>query len=178
MNDINQDIKLLKEKCSNASKEEAKELWSRLKEVLEKHPEGIGLSAIQLNPPVYKNVAVVRIWPTKIYYYLLNSKIVKTDDPFMYQGEGCLSLPGVYKTTMRYKHIVLEDDNLGKVCFNLHMDPGPVVVAIQHEIDHMNGILILDRIQKPFVRKEKKIGRNDPCPCGSGKKYKKCCGGK
>jgi len=27
-----------------------------------------------------------------------------------------------------------------------------------------------------FKRKEKKIGRNDPCPCGSGKKYKKCCG--
>lgn len=26
------------------------------------------------------------------------------------------------------------------------------------------------------VRNEKKIGRNDPCPCGSGKKYKKCCG--
>ncbi len=23
---------------------------------------------------------------------------------------------------------------------------------------------------------EKKLGRNDPCPCGSGKKYKKCCG--
>lgn len=30
--------------------------------------------------------------------------------------------------------------------------------------------------QKPFVRKTKKIGRNDPCPCGSGKKYKNCCG--
>ena len=29
--------------------------------------------------------------------------------------------------------------------------------------------------QKPVV-KGKKIGRNDPCPCGSGKKYKKCCG--
>jgi preprotein translocase subunit SecA len=27
-----------------------------------------------------------------------------------------------------------------------------------------------------FTRKEEKIGRNDPCPCGSGKKYKKCCG--
>ena len=26
------------------------------------------------------------------------------------------------------------------------------------------------------VVKGKKIGRNDPCPCGSGKKYKKCCG--
>ena len=26
------------------------------------------------------------------------------------------------------------------------------------------------------VRKQKKVGRNEPCPCGSGKKYKKCCG--
>ena len=30
--------------------------------------------------------------------------------------------------------------------------------------------------KKQPVRKGKKIGRNDPCPCGSGKKYKKCCG--
>lgn len=30
--------------------------------------------------------------------------------------------------------------------------------------------------KKPVVNKTKKVGRNDPCPCGSGKKYKKCCG--
>lgn len=30
--------------------------------------------------------------------------------------------------------------------------------------------------KKPVVNKAKKVGRNDPCPCGSGKKYKKCCG--
>jgi tetratricopeptide (TPR) repeat protein len=30
----------------------------------------------------------------------------------------------------------------------------------------------------PFVRTDPKISRNDPCPCGSGKKYKKCCLGK
>jgi preprotein translocase subunit SecA len=29
---------------------------------------------------------------------------------------------------------------------------------------------------KTIVREQPKIGRNDPCPCGSGKKYKKCCG--
>ncbi len=29
---------------------------------------------------------------------------------------------------------------------------------------------------RPFVREEPKVGRNDPCPCGSGKKFKKCCG--
>jgi preprotein translocase subunit SecA len=30
--------------------------------------------------------------------------------------------------------------------------------------------------QPQVTRKDKKVGRNDPCPCGSGKKYKKCCG--
>ena len=29
---------------------------------------------------------------------------------------------------------------------------------------------------EPYRREEPKVGRNDPCPCGSGKKYKKCCG--
>ncbi len=29
---------------------------------------------------------------------------------------------------------------------------------------------------QPFRREEPKVGRNDPCPCGSGKKFKKCCG--
>ena len=31
---------------------------------------------------------------------------------------------------------------------------------------------------EPIVRQNPKIGRNDPCPCGSGKKFKKCCMGK
>jgi uncharacterized protein len=29
---------------------------------------------------------------------------------------------------------------------------------------------------KTIIRPEPKVGRNEPCPCGSGKKYKKCCG--
>jgi len=33
-----------------------------------------------------------------------------------------------------------------------------------------------DEVEKKPIRVEKKVGRNDPCPCGSGKKYKKCCG--
>jgi hypothetical protein len=35
-----------------------------------------------------------------------------------------------------------------------------------------------DDFQEPYIRLEPKVGRNDPCPCGSGKKYKKCCSGK
>jgi uncharacterized protein YchJ len=30
-------------------------------------------------------------------------------------------------------------------------------------------------MSEPFVRAHPKVGRNEPCPCGSGKKYKKCC---
>jgi preprotein translocase subunit SecA len=33
-----------------------------------------------------------------------------------------------------------------------------------------------DEEQQPVVRSGRKIGRNDPCPCGSGKKYKQCHG--
>ncbi len=32
--------------------------------------------------------------------------------------------------------------------------------------------------ETPVTREAPKVGRNDPCPCGSGKKYKKCCGAK
>ena len=32
------------------------------------------------------------------------------------------------------------------------------------------------RLSKQFINNSPKVGPNDPCPCGSGKKYKKCCG--
>ncbi|MDD2494094.1 MAG: preprotein translocase subunit SecA [Tissierellia bacterium] len=46
------------------------------------------------------------------------------------------------------------------------------------EVAKITGMSGGDSGQKPqpVVNKTKKVGRNDPCPCGSGKKYKKCCG--
>ena len=45
----------------------------------------------------------------------------------------------------------------------------------QHEVNHLDGVqeVVLDKAPAQFKRANK-IGRNDPCPCGSGKKYKKC----
>ena len=40
-----------------------------------------------------------------------------------------------------------------------------------HDHDHEHA-----HARTPYVREEPKIGRNDPCPCGSGKKFKKCHG--
>ncbi len=41
--------------------------------------------------------------------------------------------------------------------------------------DMMNRIMDEEEVSLPFIQDEPKLGRNDPCPCGSGKKYKKCC---
>jgi hypothetical protein len=44
------------------------------------------------------------------------------------------------------------------------------------EITEGNPSLLSIKKVETFRREEAKVGRNDPCPCGSGKKYKKCCG--
>ncbi len=47
--------------------------------------------------------------------------------------------------------------------------PGAVVSIFHHQRQHFQP-------PSQTVRRAPKVGRNDPCPCGSGKKYKKCCG--
>ncbi len=45
----------------------------------------------------------------------------------------------------------------------------------QEKVRQMGTVAYENTYDEPYVRSEKKIGRNDPCPCGSGKKYKHCC---
>jgi len=47
--------------------------------------------------------------------------------------------------------------------------------AVEAEVESDGGVAVEERPQ-PFVRPGEKVGRNDPCPCGSGKKYKQCHG--
>lgn len=51
-----------------------------------------------------------------------------------------------------------------------------LVALHKHELEEKERIAKMPK--KPFVREEPRVGRNDPCICGSGKKYKKCCMGK
>lgn len=55
--------------------------------------------------------------------------------------------------------------------------PRPAPQPIQTNIDAQDGMGLTPQVEqaRPTVARKKKIGRNDPCPCGSGKKYKKCC---
>ncbi|WP_066889239.1 SEC-C metal-binding domain-containing protein [Clostridium nigeriense] len=77
------------------------------------------------------------------------------------------------------EEITLEVD-LEKLYFNM-LD---AKAEYLYNLPQWDGIFSPEKrkeIQKQYresviVRNENKIGRNDPCPCGSGKKYKKCCG--
>jgi preprotein translocase subunit SecA len=53
---------------------------------------------------------------------------------------------------------------------------GASLVVIRDYFRAGNWRRAFEEVQKPFVREGPKIGRNDPCPCGSGRKFKKCCG--
>ena len=48
--------------------------------------------------------------------------------------------------------------------------------SIEANVERKQVIKEGEKQKKEPIKKDKKIGRNDPCPCGSGKKYKQCCG--
>jgi len=137
-------------------------------------------------------VAVVNVREPLV---LINPKIISKEVEIPYY-EGCLSYPGKGVKTKRYRDVVIsteqseadwyfsgaEEDSEGKSVW----DKGQMKqnaemrtlesVCVQHEIDHLNGIRCLDRgLDLTFKREKPKIGRNEPCHCGSGKKYKRCC---
>lgn len=131
--------------------------------------DGCGLAGIQIGIP--KRIAWLNTGKSdKDEIILVNPEILKTQGPNVAHQEGCLSIPNKSTLVMRPQTIfvkfnTLDDD--GKV----YEVSGWTARAIQHEIDHMDGILNIDK-EHVYL----KCGRNEPCPCGSGKKFKKCCG--
>jgi len=57
---------------------------------------------------------------------------------------------------------------------NITMYGGEYIPAMDVEEEEGDG----RRPSEVPVQRKHKVGRNDPCPCGSGKKYKKCCLGR
>ena len=176
-----------------ASVEEATELINLLKKETAKIPHCVGLAAVQLGIP--KRVSVIqkssaysnKKFEDDEFVVLINPTIVSTEEEFVFGNEGCMSFPGQHTNTKRFRHTIIDTDVIDGDTFRserhyYYYEPDDLnsneleAIAIQHEIDHMNGLVIWDKESKsqPIVTSEK-IGRNDKCPCGSGKKYKKCC---
>ena len=112
---------------------------------------------------------------TNEWTIIVNPKIIKTIGLKEGRVEGCLTWPNKDVIAYRYRRIEVEYYNdKGEykkeliTKFNAHI--------WQHEINHLDGIE--ERVVEPATVwfTNNKINRNDKCPCGSGLKYKKCCG--
>ena len=187
------DNPLIQKKLRRVTVEEGYKIATALFEILNKRKDGIGLAANQVG--IDASVAVVNVREPIV---LINPEIVSRETEIPYY-EGCLSFPGKGCHTKRYETIEVKSDNVDGTMVFSGVDTGEEAkgtwedgqqkqnrelrtleaVCVQHEIDHLNGMRILDRAQELTIRRtERKIGRNEKCPCGSGKKYKKCCIGK
>jgi peptide deformylase len=117
----------------------------------------------------------------------VNPKVYKHTENKEHSAEGCLTWPGKRIESERYVSVSVKYKNLeGDEMF--HAATGFEAAVWQHEINHLHGIkeIVVNsktgRVYGPSIDNggtiisKKKIGRNDPCSCESGKKYKKCCG--
>ena len=134
--DIITNLKFLREKSIEVSYKEAKKLIKDLEDTLKECHSGIGLSAIQIG--ILKKVGIVRIDELKVN--LINPELIDKQNKFRMRKEGCLSLPSLYIDTIRYNNITVINNGKEETYY------GIIAVAIQHEIDHINGILITDRV--------------------------------
>ena len=71
-------------------------------------------------------------------------------------------------------HTEEEDTSVENMIDNLHQDPTDAAIGNANIEDLAKAYMTRPRHIKP-MKKDNKIGRNDPCPCGSQKKYKNCC---
>jgi len=111
-----------------------------------RNADGIGLAA----PQVGKSLKLVVINLEKSglpSFALFNPKIIKRSLKKIEVEEGCLSLPEIFGMVKRPKKITIEAQNLKgeKIKFT---DDGWVARVVQHEVDHINGRLIIDQIKK------------------------------
>jgi peptide deformylase len=106
---------------------------------------GVGLAATQLG--VLHRVLVYRAYPEDPLTALVNPVLEWKSDELETAEEGCLSLPGVHVEVERSTQVrVSAQDESGQ---QLEIEAeGFEARVIQHEIDHLNGVLILDRISR------------------------------
>jgi len=166
---------VITKKLKEVSVEEGLVIAEELFQILNKRGDGIGLAANQVG--IDAQVAIVNVREPLV---LINPKIISKETEIVY-FEGCLSFPGKGVHTKRYETIEVKTaQEEGSWIFS-GVDSGESAkgvwkesdvkedkevrlleaICVQHEIDHLNGMRILDRMVDTTIRVEKKIGRNN-----------------
>lgn len=155
------------------TKEEADELRSILEQAHAKYG-GLAISATQLG--IKKRACYIKFGDdeNKHELFLLNPVIKERSNEGFIFYEGCLSFPKTIENpvrTIRSCKVVIDTDNLGELTFEINQENDRKndmvsaetmkTVVVQHEIDHLDGITIMDRVYSTTVVNDKKFGRND-----------------
>ena len=154
---------------SEITQDEADELRIQLTEALIEHP-GLGISATQIG--IKKRVCYIQFGDEELF--LVNPMIKeKSKDGFLFM-EGCLSIPSTLSKpirTIRACKVVIDTDNLGELTFEINPEGDKsnesisketmMTVVVQHEIDHLDGFTIKDRVYTTTFVKKVNYGRND-----------------
>jgi len=111
---------------------------------------GVGLAATQLG--LLRRILVFRAEEEDDLGVIVNPVIVERSDETSIDNEGCLSLRDVYIPVERANTIVVEGKDAEGADLHLELD-GRRARVIQHELDHLDGVLIIDRTT-PEARRE------------------------
>ena len=140
---------ILRKKSENLEKvdDDLKKLMDDMLETMYEAP-GIGLAAVQIG--ILKRLIVVDISKEdkkKNPLFLINPKITHTSKKVSVYEEGCLSLPGFFAEIERPSecHIDFIDYHGKEKSLKAS---GLLSTCIQHEVDHLNGILFIDYLSK------------------------------
>lgn len=113
-------------------------------------PMTIGLSANQVG--IMKKISIVdfamRRRDASDVHVFLNPKIIWHSKTIIKRLEGCVSLPGIWGEVPRFKRVKVESIDRWGNGFIIDAK-GWQAILLQHEIDHLNGILFIDRLEDP-----------------------------
>ena len=134
---------ILREKALPVEKvdEKIKELVQNMIETMYAE-SGVGLAAPQVG--VSKRIVVLDT-EEQGAIVLINPVIIKKEGELKEEEEGCLSVPEVYSPVKRFSKVTVEAMDLEEKKFQTTQE-GLLSIALQHEIDHLNGYLFIDRL--------------------------------
>tara|TARA_Y100001970_G_C14018996_1_gene742472 strand:+ start:399 stop:923 length:525 start_codon:yes stop_codon:yes gene_type:complete len=140
---------ILRKKCLplETVNDDTRKLMKDMLETMYKAP-GIGLAAIQIG--ILKRVVVIDISKEekkKSPLFLVNPEITYRSEKTSVYEEGCLSLPGQYAEIERPAECRLKYIDYDGKPKDLKAE-GLLATCIQHEVDHLNGILFIDYLSK------------------------------
>jgi peptide deformylase len=125
---------------------------------------GIGLAAIQIGVP--KRVIVMdlaREGEAPQPRYIVNPELVEANEELLPYEEGCLSVPDIYDeverpSRVRVRYLNYQGEQIEEEAEGLY------AVCIQHEMDHLNGVLFIDHLSRlkrqRAIQKVKKAERD------------------